>query len=145
MRRVTRKEKREKEEKINFFEEFIKVKKHFFKAIEKRLKRTKDPRHQSYIEYEADILLFVVIMKNICGIPSMTNMTEKFNKDECIENVSKVLGCDKLEELPHYDTINNYLRKLETEELEKIRDYMMRELFKKRSLNRERQKPYRRN
>ena len=136
MRRVTRKEKREKEEKINFFEEFIKVKKHFFKAIEKRLKRTKDPRHQSYIEYEADILLFVVIMKNICGIPSMTNMTEKFNKDDCIENISKVLGYDTLEELPHYDTINNYLCNLETTEVEKIRDYMIGELLKKRSLER---------
>jgi hypothetical protein len=136
MRKVTRKEKRKKEEKINFFEEFIKVQKHFFSTLVERLKRIKDPRHQSYIEYGPEALLFSMIMKNICGIPSMTNMTEKFNKDECIENIRAVLGYETLEELPHYDTINNYLRNLEITELEKIRDYMIRELFKKRSLER---------
>ena len=39
-----------------------------------------------------------------------------------------------MEELPHYDTINNYLRNLETAQLEKLRDYMIGELFRKRSL-----------
>lgn len=134
MKRVTRKEKRQKEEKINFFEEFIKLQKHFFKDILKHLKNIKDPRHKSYIEYETDILLFTVIMKNACSIISMNNMTEKFNKKECIENIAKVLGYEALEELPHYDTINNFLCKLEPEEIEKIRDYMIKELFKKRSL-----------
>lgn len=51
MSRITRKIKREKEEQINFFEEFIKLQKHFFKDIFKKLKSVKDPRHQSYIEY----------------------------------------------------------------------------------------------
>ncbi|WP_205694290.1 hypothetical protein [Clostridium manihotivorum] len=44
------------------------------------------------------------------------------------------LGYESLEEIPHYDTINNFLKELEVSELEKIRDYMIRELFKKRSL-----------
>lgn len=133
MKKVTREKKREKEREINFFEEFIKLQKHFFKDIIKRLKSVKDPRHKSYIEYEPEVILFPVIMKNVCGIGSMSSMTEKFNKDECIENISMVLGCN-LEELPHYDTINNFLCGLEPEEIEKIRDYMIKELFRKRSL-----------
>ncbi|MEG1485605.1 MAG: hypothetical protein RSC28_09605 [Bacteroidales bacterium] len=48
--------------------------------------------------------------------------------------IGKALGFDELEEIPHYDTINNFLKKLEVTELDKIRDYMIRELFKKRSL-----------
>ena len=134
MKKVTRKEKRKKEERINFFEEFINVQKYFFSTLVERLKRVKDPRHRSYIEYGPEILIFSMIMKNICAIPSMRNMTEKFNKDECIENVRTVLGYETLEELPHYDTINNYLRNLETAQLEKLRDYMIGELFRKRSL-----------
>jgi hypothetical protein len=134
MTKITRKNKREKEEKINFFEEFIKVQKHFFQDIVKRLKEIKDPRHRSYIEYETDVLLFTVIMKNACSIMSMSNMSEKFNKEECIENMARVLGYKSLEELPHYDTINNFLCSLEPKEIEKIRDYMIKELFKKRSL-----------
>ena len=134
MKKITRKEKRKKEEEINFFEEFIKLQKHFFKDILNRLKNVKDPRHKSYIEYKTDVLLFTILMKNACSIYSMSNMTEKFNKVECIENTAKVLGYESLEELPHYETINNFLCGLQSQELEKIRDYMIKELFKKRSL-----------
>jgi hypothetical protein len=134
MKKITRKIKREKEKEIFFFEEFIKLQKHFFKDIVKHLKGVKDPRHRSYIEYNTDILLFTLLMKNACGITSMSSMTEQFNKDECIENIATVLGYETLEELPHYDTINIFLCSLNTEEIEKIRDYMIKELFKKRSL-----------
>lgn len=133
MKKVTREKKREKESKINFFEEFIKLQKHFFKDINKKLRSVKDPRHKSYVQYGTDAILFSVLMKNACGIESMSGMTEQFNREECIENMSRVLGCE-LEELPHYDTINNFLSDLEPEEIEKIRDYMIKELFRKRSL-----------
>ena len=129
----TRKSQREKEKKIYFFGEFVKLQKHFFRDILKHLKSVKDPRHKSYTEYDSDVILFTMIMKNACSVLSMSNMTEKFNKKECIENIAQVLGNETLEDLPHYDTINNFLCDLETEEIEKIRDYMINELFKKRS------------
>jgi len=73
-------------------------------------------------------------MKNVSGIVSMNKMTKDFNNDVVIENIATSLGYDSLEEIPHYDTINDFLKSLEIVELEKIRDYMIRELFKKRSL-----------
>lgn len=136
MIKVTRKEKREKLKEINFFEEFNKIKNHFFRDFNERLKRVKDNRHQSYIEYTPDILLFSTLMKNVTSIESMTQMTTKFNTDECINNVAKVLKCEGLEDLPHHDTINNFLKKLKSEEIEKIRSYMIKELLKKRCLER---------
>lgn len=48
-------------------------------------------------------------------------MTESFNRDECIENIKVVLGLDGLEEIPHYDTINDFLSNLDNKQLEKIR------------------------
>ncbi|MEI6297515.1 MAG: transposase family protein [bacterium] len=134
MEKTTRREKREKEKNINFFGEFIKIQKHFFQDILKHLKNAKDPRHKSYIEYGTDVILFTILMKNACSIFSMSNMTEEFNKEECIENIAKTLGYEKLQDLPHHDTINNFLCELEIAEIEKIRDYMIRELFKKRCL-----------
>jgi len=134
MKKTSRKELREKEDKIFYFAEFLKIKKHFFDDITKRLKSVKDTRHQSYVQYEPDILLFSVILKNIFCLESMTSMTEKFNKEECIKNIAKSLEYENLEELPHYDTINNFLCNLENQELEKIRTYMVKQLFKKRSL-----------
>ena len=134
MSRITRKEKREKQKEINFFEEFIRIKKHFFKDINTRFNNVKDERHQSYTEYSPDIIFFCIIMKNVTGIESMNRMTTEFNREECINKVGKVLGYDKLKELPHHDTINNFLRRLKACELEKIRKYMINELFKKRCL-----------
>lgn len=135
MIRITRKDQRDKEEKVNFFEEFVKIKEHFFKDILKHLRAVKDPRHKSYIEYGTDIILFTVLMKNVCSVFSMTQMSTGFNKSECIENIATVLGYETLEEIPHYDTINNFLCNLDTMEIEKIRDYMIKQLFKKRCLD----------
>jgi hypothetical protein len=89
VKKVTREKKREKEREIYFFEEFIKLQKHFFKDINNRLKRVKDPRHKSYIQYGTNAILFSVLMKNACGITSMSSMTEQFNRDECIEKISQ--------------------------------------------------------
>ena len=134
MHKKTRKQKREMEKEINFFGEFSKIKKHFFRDFNRKLASVKDERNQSYITYESEIILFVVIMKNVSGIVSMNRMTNDFNNEVVIDNIAKSLGYDSLEDIPHYDTINDFLRNLDVSELEKIRDYMIRELFKKRSL-----------
>ncbi len=129
---ITRKEKREREKNKNFFFEFVKIQRHFFKEFTNTLKKIKDPRHQSYITYGAETILYTILLKNAFGIDSMRSMTERFNKEECIKNVKKVLGLKQLEELPHYDTINDFLSKLDGKELEKVRTYMIKALLKKR-------------
>lgn len=134
MDKMTRKQKRKKENEINYFGEFSKIKNHFFKDLNKKLAIVKDKRNQNYVTYTPEIILFTVIMKNVSGIVSMNKMTKDFNNDAVIENIAASLGYDSLEEIPHYDTINNFLKELEVSELEKIRDYMIRELFRKRSL-----------
>ncbi|NMA48245.1 MAG: transposase, partial [Tissierellia bacterium] len=49
MKKITRKQKREKLKEINFFAEFLKIQKHFFKEMNSKFKKVKDNRHQSYI------------------------------------------------------------------------------------------------
>lgn len=129
---VTRKEKRQQEKDKNYFFELIKIQEHFFKELKNRMKNVKDPRHQSYITYDTSTILMMVILKNACDLKSMRTMTAQFNKDECIKNIMKILGIENLEELPHYDTINDFLSRLNMEELEKIRTYMIKELLNKR-------------
>lgn len=129
---VTRKDKRKADAEVNYLFEFIQLSKHFFKDLNKLLGSVKDPRHQSYITYDTAVILMMVILKNACNLKSMREMTSEFNKDECIENMAKSLGIERMEELPHYDTINNFLSRLNPEELENIRTYMIRELLKKR-------------
>lgn len=130
---LTRKEKRDKEKGINYFLEFRRIQYHFFKALPKKLSNVKDPRAKSYITYDPAVLLFTLIMKQATGLVSMRQMTDHFNTDEAIHNMGQLLGIE-LEELPHYDTINNFLTKLDSAELESIRLYMIKELIKKRCI-----------
>lgn len=134
----TRAEKRKEEKGQNYFFEFQKIQQNFFKDLPKKLQRVKDGRHKSYIQYPPEVILYMLVLKNATGCQSMRNMTERFNKDECIENVGKALGIEKLEELPHYDTINDFLSVLEPSSLEKIQIYMIQELLKKRCLEKHR-------
>lgn len=135
---VTRKEKREREKDTNYFFEFAKIQKHFFKDMHQRFKKVKDPRHPSYITYDCDLLFMMVILKNICNLKSMRSMTNQLNRDECMENLKQVLGLETLEELPHYDTVNDFLSKLHPSEVEAIRTYMIQALLKKRCLEQHR-------
>ncbi|MDC3416214.1 transposase family protein [Aquibacillus salsiterrae] len=133
---VSRKEKREHEKDTNYFFELMKIKNHFMKDLDVRFKNVKDPRHQGYITYDCDILLFMIILKNVCNLKSMRSMTNHFNKEECIDNVGKILGLETLEELPQYDTINDFLSELDPKELEDIRTYIIKELLKKSCFDR---------
>ena len=73
----------------------------------------KDQRHQSYITYGPETTLYTIDLKNVFVIESMRSMTELLNKDEWIENIRVVLGLEELNELPHYDTISDFLTNLE--------------------------------
>ena len=74
MDKKTRKQKRGMEKKINFFGEFSKIKKLFFRDFNRKLANVKDERNQSYITYDPEIILFAVIMKNVSGIVSMNSV-----------------------------------------------------------------------
>ena len=83
-------------------------------------KKVKDKRHQSYITYGPETILYTILLKSVFGIKSMRSMTELFNKDECIENIRVVLGLKELNELRIMIQLMT-LAKLEPKELETIR------------------------
>lgn len=133
---MTRAEKREIKRKLNKeIADFLKIQKHYFPDLIQDIKKVMDGRHQSYITYEIEVILYVMILKNICSIESMQEMTEDFNEDECVKNIYKILGLEEKEYLPHYVTINACLSKLNTKELEKIRKEMVYRLIRKKSFD----------
>ena len=58
--------------------------------------------------------------------------TIEFIKDECVKNLCTALGVPEHEFLPHYVTINEFLSRMDTEELEKLRRLMVHALLRKR-------------
>ena len=127
-----------KNQEENQLREFLKYQNHFLKEIYKQLESVEDPRHPSYTKYGIDEMLMTLIFKNICNIKSMTQMTNEFNTTATIENFKSILDDDKIEEIPHYVTINDLLKKLETTELEKIRKEIIKDIIRRKTFYNER-------
>lgn len=81
---------------------------------------TKDPRHLSYAEYSNGELLGTVFYKGIAGIGSMQSMTYEFNREKVVKNLYRFMGRKEKTYLPHAVTINEYLERMEPEELQKV-------------------------
>lgn len=112
------------------FAAFCKIIHQYFPEFTQWLCETSDPRQSSI--YEIEVMLMTVIMKNICNIQSMQGMTEAFNDENCVENLCQLLGVECHEFLPHYVTVNEFLKKLDTEELETLRRKMIKAILRRR-------------
>ena len=97
-----------------------KIQKKYYPMLFEKFAVVKDPRHQSYIEYTAKTMLGTLYYKCLGGIESMREMTRKFNDEQIVENLYSFLGERKKEFLPHGVTENEFLEKLDSEELETI-------------------------
>jgi hypothetical protein len=111
--------------------------KHYYPGLIKRLNEVKDPRDMRYITYNCSTMIGIGMTKNICGISSMQQMTADFNEENTIRNISGFVGNAK-EELPHYVTLNDFLKRLETSELQKVRKDILYHLIRMKRFDRAR-------
>jgi len=133
---MTRAEKRAIKRRLkNEISEFLNIQHHYFPELIEDIKKVLDMRHQSYITYEIEVILYITILKNVCSIASMQEMNEQFNEDECVKNIYKILGLEEKDYLPHYITVNECLSRLNYQELEKIRKKMIYGLIRKKSFD----------
>ena len=109
---------------------------HFFKPLTEWIMEMKDPRHPSYITYTQADLVYVGILKNLCSVESMRQMTDLFNEDACISAIPLLSGNWDISEMPHGDTLNFYLERLSPECLSELRRKMVKELLKSRRFHR---------
>ena len=131
---MTRAEKRAIKNQIrNAIKEFLKILAHYFSDLIEKKKKIMDERNQSYVTYEIEVIIFVMILKNICSIESMQEMNEAFNEGICVKNIYRVIGLEEKDYLPHYVTINECLSRLDNQELEKVRKKMVYGIIRKRS------------
>lgn len=134
---MNRREKRNLKKEINIFSDIVNIIKQYFPQLVEKLEKLTDTRHQSYVEYKMSVITITRLLGLLCGIKSMRETTEKFNTEETIENIANLLEIE-LEEIPHYDTINNVFEKLEIEELRKIQKYMVNRLIRSKMFDKNR-------
>ena len=112
-----------------------KVRQKFCPELFRDFSGTKDPRHQSYIEYSNRELLGTLFYKGIAGIESMQSMTYEFNSERIAKNILRFLGEDEKAYLPHSVTINEYLERLNPEELQKVQQKQVYELIRRKTFD----------
>ena len=100
--------------------EYNKIQNKYYPELFSKFAEVNDPRNQSYIEYPVRVMLGTMYYKCISGISSMQEMTLKFNDDAVVENLYSFMSEEKKEYLPHGVIENEFLARLNPEELEKI-------------------------
>jgi len=135
---MTRKEIRERKKKDRGIVDFMMITNHFFHSLTDWISEMTDPRNQSYITYTQSDLGYMAILKNVCGQHTMREMSENFNQENCIDTLRIMSGNPKLEEMPHYDTLNYYLERLSPDCLSDLRKKMVTSLIRGKQFNRNR-------
>ena len=97
-----------------------------------RLRDIADPRHQGYVKYKSHVLLATRILSAIFYISSMRKTSEEFNSPIVIENIGCLCG-EELEELPYWETVNNYLKRVKPEELQNTVCALVKRLIRSRA------------
>lgn len=107
--------------------------KHFFKHLNEWIEEMTDPRHPSYTTYTQSDYVYMALLKNICGVKPMHSIEETFNHENCIRTLAIFSGHEELEEMPHSDSLNNYLRELSPKCLAELRKKMVKSLLRMKS------------
>lgn len=136
---MNRREKRKLKKEIEMFSDVANLIKQYFPCLIKKLDELTDIRHQSYVEYSMSTITITRLLGLICGMKSMRDTTQSFNTEETIQNIASLLEIE-LEELPHYDTINNVFENIDISELQKIQKYMVQKLIRSKMFDKYRYK-----
>ena len=136
---MNRREKRKLKEEIKIFSDVANIIKQYFPCLISKLDKLTDTRHQSYVEYTMSTITITRLLGLLCGITSMRQTTEIFNTEKAIQNIASLLEVE-LEELPHYDTINNVFERIDIEQLRGIQKYMVQRLIRSKMFDKYRYK-----
>ena len=128
-----RKAKREILDNPQLLEEMCKIIQHYFPGFMQQLKQVIDPRNPSYITYPKELLLMLRIMAAVFAITSMRQISELFNHEICLKNTENIFHLDTLQEMPYWETINDFLKEVSAEELQEIIYQMAERLIRMRS------------
>ncbi len=136
---MNRREKRELKEEIKIFSDVANIIKQYFPCLISKLDKLTDTRHQSYVEYTMSTITITRLLGLLCGIKSMRQTTQDFNTEKTIQNIANLLELE-LEEIPHYDTINNVFERIAIEQLREVQKYMVQRLIRSKMFDKYRYK-----
>ena len=112
-----------------------KIQNKYYPELFKKFSEVNDPRNQSYIGYSVKTMLGTLYYKCIGGISSMQEMTRQFNDEKVVENLYSFMEESRKEYLPHGVTENEFLERLDPQELEKIQKDIACSMIRRKTFN----------
>lgn len=132
---MNRKQKRELRKDKNLITELYTIIIKYLPELFEKFQKLTDTRHQGYVTYSMKCICVTRLFGLLCGITSMTEITDKFNSEESIENISSIIN-ENLYELPYWETIQDVMIKIDLEELRKIQKYIVVTLLRSKMFDR---------
>jgi len=110
-----------------------KIQTRFYPQLLSKFAQVNDPRHESYIVYSSRTMLGTMYYKCIGGLASMREMTRHFNDERVVANLYKFMGEAGKEYLPHGVTENEFLSRMDPNELENIQKDIAYTMIRRKS------------
>jgi len=132
---MNRKMRRELRKDKDLIKELYSIINKYFPKLLTMFDNLTDIRNKSYVTYSMKTICVTRLFGLLCGLTSMTSITDKFNTEETISNLSKICG-ESFEELPYWETIQDVLMNIEIDELRNIQKYIVKALIKSKMFDR---------
>lgn len=122
----------EMEERLNAAIEFIKVNKKYLGAVIGDFAGVADPRHQSYIEYSVPELLLFGLLTFIFQAESRRGSNAMLSP-VLLRNINSFFT--QIEKFPHADTLCNFLKEIDADEIEEVKLKLIARLLRSKTLD----------
>ena len=126
---MNRKMRREIRSDKNLIKELYSIINKYFPKLLNMFNNLTDTRNQSYVTYKMKTICVTRLFGLLCGLTTMTDISNKFNSDTCIKNISKICN-QNLNELPYWETIQDVFINIKTDELRNIQKYIVKALIR---------------
>ena len=132
---MNRKMRRELRKDKDLVKELYSIIQKYLPELLNKFENLTDTRNQSYVTYKMKTICVTRLFGLLCGLTSMTEITNNFNSDVCIKNISNISG-QKLDELPYWETIQDVFINIKTNELREIQKYIVKTLIRSKMFDR---------
>ncbi len=138
---LTREQRRKLMKDKNILKAMIEIIHKYFPDLTSLFNDLTDKRHSSYIKYSMRTIIMTRLFALICGITSMNDMTNKFNTEQAIKNLSSICG-QELDEIPNWQTIQDVFENLKVNEIEDIRTHLVKAIIRSKMFDKYRYNGY---
>ena len=126
---MNRKQRRELRKDKNLIKELYSIIVKYLPRLLDMFNDLTDVRNQSYITYDMKTICVTRLFGLLCGLTTMTDITNKFDSEFVIRNISNICNTS-LEELPYWETIQDVFFNIDIYELREIQKYIVKALLR---------------